>query len=246
MTGSKFESPDIFILISYGYGDELKVEFKCDFKKQESIDCFVPVYEYFILSGSTSIRFIYAVVGQYVSNGEEHNGHLYYEQMGSPFYLFYGDDSKWYGSRTLGDTNNARLYNPHPDPRDGWKFTRGNDSVTLSLSPGPLTPCRLRVLLTGGVAAKFAECQGEFTENGKWCRGKPKYSNSIGSRIWFCYNSLRIEPPTWSDARIDADTDEDIICPATVTKWKWTSYCYGDNVKWNHAEVSITCSNRNH
>ena len=92
------------------------------------------------------------------------------------------------------------------------------------------------------VADKFAKCQGVFTvKNGRWTNGKQHYRNSNGSWMWFCANSWRIQPSIWIDATIEADTAEDVICPATVTKWKWTTN-HEKNVKWNHAEVSITCS----
>ena len=199
--------------------------------------------KYMVLSSANTLKHTgIGVIGQYEYGGE-HNGHPYYKQMGCRFCLYYGTDNQWHGSFTLGDTDDIFLYNPHPDPRDGWKISWGNDSATLTLTPGQLTPCRLKVTLAGEVTVKFAECQGVYTfVNFRWWYGRPMYTNSSGGQIWLCGSSWRIEPSSRSDAFIRPDTDEDVICAASVTKWIWTLDCYADNVKWKHADVSITCS----
>ena len=222
------------------HGNE-KVKVQCAIDKLSSVCCTIPYEKHLVLSSANTLIWKrHAVVGQYEYGGE-HNGYPYYKQKGESFHLYYGTDNQWHGSKTLSDTGDIILYNPHPDPRDGWKFRWGNDSATLTLTPGHLTPCRLRVTLAGKVADKFAKCQGEYTvENGRWDSGRPMYTNSSGSQIRFCYRFWLTQPSSGSDAWIRPDTDEDVICPASVKKWKWTLNWREKN--WKHANVSITCS----
>ena len=96
--------------------------------------------------------------------------------------------------------------------------------VTFTLTPGLLPTCTLTVTLTADVADKYNNCQGDFTaKNGEWSIGKPIYKNSSGCLILFKDNQWK---------------NEDVICPASVTKWKWTS----DMFVFEHADVTITCS----
>ena len=110
--------------------------------------------------------------------------------------------------------------------------------VTFTLTPGLLPTCTLTVTLTADVADKYNNCQGDFTaQNGEWSIGKPIYKNSSGCLILFKDNQWKFTSGS-GGARLIAVTNEDVICPASVTKWKWTS----DMFVFEHADVTITCS----
>ena len=228
---------------SYG-GLIVKVEYNSE--KLEIVECTLP--KYFILSSSNTVKYIgHAVIGQYefVEGNYKSNGNyerLHYRQMGDVsfcLYYVYEDEKKiWYGNRTwYGSTKKTILYNPNQDPRDGWKFNGMEDSAILTLTPGLLPACKLRVTLTGDGAENFDKCPGDFSaKNAEWSFGKPIYTNCSGCYLWFKDGSWRFTSSS-GDARLVAYTNEDVICPASIPEWKWTSDVH------HHVEVSIACHN---
>ena len=120
-----------------------------------------------------------------------------------PVYLFRVDSQGWfitYGSRDMRDTRLKCTIDSEDIPTEGWKnFNLGdgkwNDVRTLTITPGPLTPCR-KITITGSgeIATKHDNKLGTFTPTNRWYYGRPVYINTSGK---FLYSQGVYFVPSW-------------------------------------------------
>ena len=152
-------------------------------------------------------------LGEFKLHGE-YNGHPFYIQrdnFGGQSRYLYNVRGLWYGSSKLGDTIEPKLYNRWKNsqsiPRHGWQSLDMDyfanvvknldsgfvthvmkDDPTLIITPGTLTPCELKVKITG-VSGKTvnADYIGQYVATKKYSYGKIVYENDKGKLLYVNY-----------------------------------------------------------